>query len=92
MHEKALIDDVIRKIESTAHAEGAKRVVRIRVRLGVLSHFTPEHFKEHFDDAARGTIAEGAEVAAEVSGEPTDPDAQSVVLEEIELELPQPRV
>ena len=87
MHEKALIDDLIRKIESTAQVHGAKRVIRIRVRLGVLSHFTPEHFKEHFDDAARGTVAEGAEVAAKLGGEPTDHHAQSVVLDEIELEL-----
>lgn len=85
MHEKALMDDLIRKLESTAQAEGGERVVRIRVRLGALSHFTPEHFREHFDDASRGTIAEGAEVDAELSGEPTDPDAQSVVLEEVEL-------
>ena len=87
MHEKALIDDLIRKIESTAQAEDARRVVRIRVRLGALSHFTPEHFREHFGDAARGTVAEGAEVAAELAGEPTDPDARSVTLEEIEVEV-----
>ena len=36
------------------------------VRLGALSHFTPEHFREHFEDASRGTIAEGAEVDAVV--------------------------
>jgi hydrogenase nickel incorporation protein HypA/HybF len=87
MHEKALMDDLIRKIEATAQAEGAERVVRIRVRLGALSHFTPQHFRQHFEDAARGTVAEGAEVAAEPSGEPTDSHAQSVILEEIELEL-----
>ncbi len=87
MHEKHLMDDLIRKIEATARSEGTGRVVRIRVRLGALSHFTPEHFREHFDDAARGTVAEGAEVAAELGADPTDPDAQSVVLEEIEVEL-----
>jgi hydrogenase nickel incorporation protein HypA/HybF len=87
VHERALMEDLIRKIEATAQAEGARRVVRVRVRLGALSHFTPEHFREHFDDAARGTVAEGAEVGATMSEEPTDPDAQSVVLEEIELQL-----
>jgi Zn finger protein HypA/HybF involved in hydrogenase expression len=33
-------------------------VTRISVRLGVLSHFTPQHVREHFEDASRGTIAE----------------------------------
>ena len=87
MHENALMDDLIHKIEAVAQAEGAERVVRIRVTLGVLSHFTPERFQEHFEGAAHGTVAEGAEVAAELSGEPTDSAAQSVVLEEIEIEL-----
>ena len=87
MHEKALMDDLINKLESTAHAVGGRRVVRIRVRLGALSHFTAEHFREHFDDASRGTIAEGAAVEAEVGEDPTDADAQSVVLEEVELSV-----
>jgi hydrogenase nickel incorporation protein HypA/HybF len=87
VHEKALMDDLIRKLEATAAAEGSGRVLQIRVRLGALSHFTPEHFRQHFDDAARGTVADGAEVAAELAHDPTAPDAQSVVLEEVELQL-----
>ena len=62
MHEKALLDDLMAKILAVADAEGGARVSRITVWLGALSHFTPEHFREHFDDAARGTVAEGAEV------------------------------
>ena len=87
MHEKALMDDLIRKLESTAESEGGGRVVRIRVRLGVLSHFTPEHFREHFDEAARGTVAEGAAIDAELGIDPTDAQAQSVILEDVEIEL-----
>ena len=40
------------------------RDARASCALGPLSHFTPAHFREHFADAARGTIAEGAEVDA----------------------------
>ena len=64
MHERALMDDLVRKIEAVARENGAVRVTRVTVRLGALSHFTPEHFREHFDDASRGTLAEGAEVDA----------------------------
>ena len=87
MHEKALMDDLMRTIESQARAEGALRVTRIRVRLGALSHFTPGHFREHFVDASRGTLAEGADVETELRTDPTEAEAQGVVLESIDVEL-----
>jgi hydrogenase nickel incorporation protein HypA/HybF len=87
LHEKALMDDLMRTIESQARAEGALRVTRIRVRLGALSHFTPAHFREHFADASRGTVAEGADVETDVRTDPTDAEAQGVVLESIDIEL-----
>jgi hydrogenase nickel incorporation protein HypA/HybF len=89
MHEKHLTEDLIRKLESLAAGEGGARVIRIRVRLGALSHFTPEHFREHFEDAARGTLAEGAEIQAELGADPGAPGAQGVLLETVELELPE---
>jgi hydrogenase nickel incorporation protein HypA/HybF len=85
MHEKAVMDDLIREIGERAAAEGAVQVTAIRVRLGALSHFTPEHFQEHFIDASRGTLAEGASVDAESTTDLADPAAQGVVLESIEI-------
>ena len=61
-------------------------MTRIRVRLGALSQFTPDHFREHFEDASRGTLAEGAAVEAQLGTDPTAPDAQGVVLESIDVE------
>jgi hydrogenase nickel incorporation protein HypA/HybF len=87
MHEKALMDDLMRTIAAQAEAEGARRVTRIRVKLGALSHFTPAHFREHFEDAARGTLAEGADVEAELRTDPTEDNAQGVVLESIDVEI-----
>jgi hydrogenase nickel incorporation protein HypA/HybF len=81
------MDDLVREIESVARVERAHRVTRVRVRLGALSHFTPEHFRDHFEDAARGTLAEGATVEAEAATDPTDSDAQAVRLESIDLAL-----
>lgn len=83
MHEKALMDDLMRKILDVAAAEGGGHVTRITVRLGALSHFTPEHFREHFVDASAGTPAEGALVEATLDADPTDPAAQGVVLESV---------
>jgi len=83
MHEKALMDDLMAKILAVAATEGGTRVTQITVWLGALSHFTPEHFREHFDDAARGTLAEGARVEATLDDDPADPRAQGVVLESV---------
>ena len=88
MHERKLMDDLMREIEHQARDARADRVTRVRVRLGALSHFTEEHFREHFADAARGGPAEGAEVEAELRDDPTEPEAQGVLLESIQVELP----
>lgn len=85
MHERALMEDVVRKVLAVADAEGAGSVARIRVRLGALSHFTPEHFVEHWVDASRGTIAEGAAVDATMDGDLAGEAAQGVVLEAVEV-------
>ena len=89
MHERALIADLVREIESLARHEGADRVTRVSVRLGALSHFTPEHFREHFADASRGTVAAGAYVDARLSDKLDDARATGVVLESLELDVPE---
>jgi hydrogenase nickel incorporation protein HypA/HybF len=87
VHEQALMRDLMQKITAEARAEGAERVTRIRVRLGALSHLTEDHFREHFEEASRGTVADGAAVEAELCIDPTEPHAQGVVLESIEVEV-----
>ena len=86
MHEQALMRDVIDRIVEVAESEGASGVTKVSIRLGALSHFTPEHFREHYVDAARGTLAEGASVEAMLEEDIAAPDAQGVVVESIELE------
>jgi hydrogenase nickel incorporation protein HypA/HybF len=92
MHERALMNDLMREIEEVARAGGATRVTRVSVRLGALAHFTPEHFREHFADASHGTLAEGAAVDAVLEHDLDDPRAAGVVLESLEVEVPEPEV
>jgi hydrogenase nickel incorporation protein HypA/HybF len=80
------MEDLVRAIEVRAAAAGAHRVTRIRVRLGALSHFTPEHFREHFEDASRDTMADGALVEAHIGADTTETGAQGVLLEELDVE------
>ena len=82
MHERSVLRGVLAQLDAVAAAEGAARVTRVTVRLGALSHFTPEHFREHFEDASRGTVAEGAAVDAVTADELT-----GVVIESVEVEL-----
>ena len=90
MHERALMTDLMREIEGVARADGATRVTRVSVRLGALSHFTEEHFREHFLDASRGTLADGAAVEAVLADDLDDPRATGVVLESVEVDVPEP--
>ena len=90
MHERALMEDVIRRLEAVAQAERARRVTALTVRLGALSHFDADHFREHFVDASRGTLAEGAAVDAVLGDDLEDPRATGVVLESVEVEVPEP--
>jgi hydrogenase nickel incorporation protein HypA/HybF len=85
VHEQALMKDLVAKVVAVAEAERAASVARIRVRLGALSHFTPEHFVEHWVDATRGTVAEGAAVDATMDDDLTGEAAQGVVLESVEV-------
>ena len=84
MHEQAMMRDLVRHIVTVAEAQGASSVTHVDVEFGTLSHFTPEHFREHYADATRGTIAEGADVQATVS----DDRGADVVLLGMELEVP----
>jgi hydrogenase nickel incorporation protein HypA/HybF len=86
MHEAALLKDLVREIESVAAREHASAVTCVRVRIGPMSHMTPDHFVEHFVDATRGTIAEGALCEVEQI-DPKDPLAQSIVLESVDLDV-----
>lgn len=86
MHEASLMNDLMTQVLKLAHDGQAGRVVALTVRLGALSHMSPEHFREHYDIAARGTIAAGAEIEAIVETDIRSPGAADVRLEAIEIE------
>ena len=85
MHELSLMRDLMAKIQNLAAAHNAIRVTKIKVKLGPLSHMTSEHFKEHYDQVAIGTIAENAAIEIGEYNE-SGPYSQDVFLEGIEIE------
>ena len=54
MHEATLMKGLMRRIEEIARDQEAVRVVGVSVWLGALSHMSPGHFAEHFEEAVRG--------------------------------------
>jgi hydrogenase nickel incorporation protein HypA/HybF len=85
MHEASLMKDLMLKIETVAREQNAHRVVAVSVRLGALSHMSAGHFREHFLLASQGTLAEDAELVIEVLTDSSDPHAQEILLESVEI-------
>lgn len=85
MHEFSLMADLLRKVEQLANEADADKVSGLKVKLGALSHITPDHFCEHFEVASVGTVAEGAELEVEQCEDENDPNAQDILLESVDI-------
>jgi hydrogenase nickel incorporation protein HypA/HybF len=85
MHETHLINDLMGKIASLTREHHVERIMAVRVRLGALSHFSEDHFREHFLQGARGTAAEGSRLVIETSGDIHDPQAKDIVLLSVDI-------
>lgn len=86
MHEATLMADLMGRLADVAKVERARRITRVSVWLGALSHISAEHFTEHFKHASHGTVAEGAWLDVSLSDDIKDEHAQDIVLERVELE------
>lgn len=85
MHEFSLMADLLRKIEQLGKDAKTDKVTGVKVKLGALSHITPDHFREHFEAVIVGTIAEGATLEIEQSDDQSDPNAQDILLESVDI-------
>lgn len=86
MHEQSLMDNLMRKIMKVAQEHNASRVKSLTVRLGALTHFSEEHFTEHFIHASRESLAEGADLEIHISDDIREPHAQDILLESVQVE------
>jgi hydrogenase nickel incorporation protein HypA/HybF len=86
MHEASLMADLIRKITTLAEAQQARHVTGVRVTLGALSHLSPDHLRAHFVQATRGIVAAGARLDIDARTDITEPMAQDIRLDSIEVE------
>ena len=86
MHEMSLMRDLLHKVEAVAKEQNAARVTAVGVWIGALAHISADHFREHFVDGTRGSIAEHARLDIEMSEDTTDPNAQDILLTHVEVE------
>lgn len=86
MHEAKLINDLIHQVETVRKSEKANKVTAVKVKLGALSQFSEEHFREHFNIASAGTAVEGADLIVDLADDIHDPLAQEVIIESIDLQ------
>lgn len=91
MHEHSAANSLVQQALQATENAGGTRVIRVKVSLGPWSTFTPEHLRSHFDRAAQGTAAEGAdlEVTPVDASAPAHTDrnmSTEFFLEEIEVE------
>jgi len=86
MHEMSLINDLVDKIETVADKQNAKKIVGAKVWLGALSHISADHFREHFEQGTRGTVAQDAQLDIEVSEDADNPRAQDILLISVECQ------
>ena len=85
MHENHSVNYIIKQIESITDEQCARKVVSVLVKLGALSHTTPERFREHFELLSKGTVADGAKLNFDVSTDINDPHAHEVILESVDV-------
>lgn len=89
MHESSLITDLLRQVDTVARTHRATRVVGVTITLGALAPVSAVHLQAHFELAARGTIADGAQIHVERLIDDEDgARAQGVFLENVEINGP----
>jgi hydrogenase nickel incorporation protein HypA/HybF len=81
MHESGVIEELLHKLEEAAKANSARKIVSVDLSIGALAGIEPDHLREHFEIAAAGTLAEGAELRIRETEEPS-----GIVLESVDIE------
>ena len=67
MHEYHLAQSVVKSvIDKTKDLSGIKGISRIVVTVGELKMVTAESFRNAFEEAARGTLCEGAQLEVSI--------------------------
>ncbi|PID47885.1 MAG: hydrogenase maturation nickel metallochaperone HypA [Proteobacteria bacterium] len=62
MHEMSIVQALIEQCKKIAKKNKAKKILRVDVKIGVLSGIEPHFFQTTFDTFKEGTICDGAKL------------------------------
>jgi len=65
MHELSLISNLFDILEKQAHNKNSKKIIHVKLQVGILSGAVPELLKSAFDIYKKDTIAREAEITCE---------------------------
>ncbi len=85
MHETGIVTDLLGRAESEAGGDPTV-IAALKFRIGALSGISPESLRQHADRIALERWGYSPELHIEESHDPTDPNAQGVVLVSLRLE------
>jgi Zn finger protein HypA/HybF involved in hydrogenase expression len=85
MHETAIVTDLLGRAEAEARGDPTV-IAALKFRIGALSGIRPESLRHCTDRVAFGMWGYSPELHIEESHDPTDPNAQGVVLVSVRLE------
>lgn len=83
MHESGVVADLMRQVEE--ETKDAGQVRRVTLRVGALAGFSARSLRHGIDRYAGERWGHLPEVVVEQSTDPTEPDAQGVVLVSISV-------
>lgn len=86
MHEQSLMKGLVRQVEQIVRDQGARRALGVTLRRGPLAIGSPEHLREHFVAAARGSLAEGAWLKIETVDSGPQALSLDLTLDSVEVE------
>lgn len=66
MHELGVTENILKVAIAEAEKHSATRVKTIRLKIGAATHIEPSSIELYLEQIARGTIAEGAAIEAEI--------------------------
>lgn len=85
MHEYGLIINLFNKIDEVVKRENAQYANKVHVELGALAHISPDHFKAHFDEMRKNTVAEKAQLIITENLDKQHPHAQEIRLVSVDV-------
>lgn len=89
MHEEALFHDLREKLFELARLERAERILEVKIWVGALSHVTEERLRTEWPRLTGGTPALGSRLDVDVSTDPSEANAGSVLLVSVVLPGPE---